>query len=178
MFNRVFEDGVPLDMAFSQRHSVVLASLFPNYVQNVWRKKLNSRFDHKKYSLEPEYGPLQAHPTVNDELPNKLIGGTVKLKANIAEITETDVKFIDGTVETDIDAIILGTGYIFGFPFLDKSVVDVKDNKVKLFKYMFPPQLPRQTLAVIGCFQPLGAIMPVSEQQCRLATRVFKVGLQ
>ena len=57
-------------------------------------------------------------------------------------------------------------------------MVDVKDNKVKLFKYMFPPQLARQTLAVIGCFQPLGAIMPVCEQQCRLETRVFKVCLQ
>ena len=176
MFNRVFEDGAPLDMAFSTRLGVALASNFPNYVQNSWRKKLNSRFNHKNYSLEPEYGPLQAHPTLNDELPNKLIAGTVKVKADIAEVTDTDIRFTDGTTETDIDAIILGTGYIFGFPFLGKSVVDVKDNKVKLFKYMFPPHLSRHTLAIIGCFQPLGAIMPVSEQQCRLATRVFKVG--
>ena len=107
----------PLDMVFSQRHTVVLASYFPNFVQNVWRKKLKNRFDHKKYSMEPEYGPFQAQPTVNDELPNKLIAGTVKIKADVADITETDVKFIDGTVETGIDAIILGTGYIFGFPF-------------------------------------------------------------
>ena len=136
---------------------------------------MNDKFDHKTYSLEPEYGPFSAHPTISDELPNKLIAGSVKVKADIAEFKDTYIEFKDGTVEEDIDAVILATGYIFGFPFLDKSVVDVIENKVKLYKYMFPPQLSRHTLAIIGCFQPLGAIMPISEQQCRLATRVFKV---
>ena len=162
-------------MVFSQRHGVLLALKFPNFVANLWKKKMNYRFDHKKYSIEPSYGPFAAHPTVNDELPNKLVAGTVKVKADIAEFKETSVKFVDGTVEEDIDAVVLATGYVFGFPFMDKSVVEVQDNKVKLFKYIFPPQLEQNTLAIIGCFQPLGAIMPISEQQCRLATRVFKV---
>lgn len=39
---------------------------------------------------------------------------------------------------------------------------------------MFPPELERPTLAVIGLVQPLGAIMPISEMQARWATRVFK----
>jgi dimethylaniline monooxygenase (N-oxide forming) len=71
--------------------------------------------------------------------------------------------------------VVLATGYIFGFPFLDKRVVEVKDNRLPFFKYMFPPDLTHPTLAVIGCFQPLGAIMPAAELQCRLAARVFKV---
>ena len=73
--------------------------------------------------------------------------------------------------------VVLATGYIFGFPFLDKRVVDVKENRLPFYKYMFPPDLKHNTLAVIGCIQPLGAIMPISELQCRLATRVFKVGI-
>ena len=72
---------------------------------------------------------------------------------------------------------MLATGYKFGFPFIDKSVVDVKENRLPFYKYMFPPDLKHPTLAMIGCVQPLGAIMPISELQCRLATRVFKVSL-
>jgi dimethylaniline monooxygenase (N-oxide forming) len=69
----------------------------------------------------------------------------------------------------------LATGYIFGFPFIDEKALTVEDNKVNLYKSMFPPSVGKQTLAIIGCFQPLGAIMPICELQCRLATRVFKV---
>ena len=39
---------------------------------------------------------------------------------------------------------------------------------------MWPPQLQRGCLAIIGNVQPLGAINPISEMQCRWATRVFK----
>ena len=73
--------------------------------------------------------------------------------------------------------VVLATGYKFGFPFINKSVVDVKENRLPFYKYMFPPDLRHPTLAIIGCIQPLGAIMPISELQCRLATRVFKVNL-
>lgn len=90
------------------------------------------------------------------------------------EIYQTGVEFEDGTFEDDIDAVILATGYRFGFPFLDKSVIDVVNNKVELYKLMFPSDLEKKTLACIGFIQPLGAIMPISEQQCRLFTRVVK----
>ncbi|KAH3798380.1 hypothetical protein DPMN_151979 [Dreissena polymorpha] len=40
---------------------------------------------------------------------------------------------------------------------------------------MFAPELERPTLAVVGFVQPSGAFMPISELQCRLATRIFKV---
>lgn len=69
----------------------------------------------------------------------------------------------------------MATGYVFGFPFIDKSVLEVKDNKVSLYKHMFQPDAEKQTLAIIGCFQPVGAIMPVAEMQCRLAAKVFTV---
>ena len=97
------------------------------------------------------------------------------MKPNIKCFTENGIQFDDGTQEDNIDAVILSTGYIFGFPFLEKSVIDVKSNRVCLYKYVFPPQLEKQTLAVIGCIQPFGAVNPISEMQCRLATRVFKV---
>lgn len=140
----------------------------------MFAKKLNERFDHAKYSLQPNFPPFSSHPTINDDLPNRIICGSIKIKPNVKKFTKTGVEFEDGTFEDDIDAVILATGYRFGFPFLDKSVIDVINNKVELYKSMFPPDLEKKTLACIGFIQPLGAIMPISEQQCRLFARVVK----
>ena len=116
---------------------------------------------------------LSQHPTVNDDLPNRIISGFVKVKTNVKEFTETAAIFEDGSREDDIDAVIFATGYSFAFPFLEDSVQVVK-NKVSLYKKVFPPNLEKPTLAIIGLIQPLGAIMPISELQGRWATQVFK----
>lgn len=176
VFNRVSVNGNPGDMMNATRAKQKIVKASPALATLLVQRRLNKRFDHKKYCLQPKFSPLQAHPTASDELPNRIISGGVIIKANVAEFTENGAIFEDGTRVNDLDAVVLATGYTFGFPFLDKNVTDVKENKVNLFKYMFPPDLERQTLAIIGCFQPLGAIMPISEMQCRLATRVFKVG--
>lgn len=108
---------------------------------------------------------------VNDDLPNRIIAGSVLMKCNVARFTETDAIFDDETVEKNIDAVVFATGYSFSFPFCKE--IKVENNKVSLYKYTFLPELEKQTLAVIGLIQPLGAIMPISELQCRLAARVF-----
>lgn len=77
-------------------------------------------------------------------------------------------------MEEDIDVIVFATGYTFSFPFLEDSLVKVEGNSVSLYKYMFPPQLEKPTLACIGLIQPLGSIFPTVELQARWATRVFK----
>jgi hypothetical protein len=46
-------------------------------------------------------------------------------------------------------------------------------SQVPLYKYVFPPDLPHPTLAVIGLVQPLGSLMPISEMQCRWVSRVL-----
>lgn len=112
------------------------------------------------------------HPTINDDLPNRIISGRVLVKPNVQEFTETSAIFEDGTRE-DIDAVVFATGYSFSFPFLEGCVKAV-ENQIPLYKFMFPPDLEKPTLAFIGLVQPLGAIMPISELQCRWATRVFK----
>ncbi|KAL2301736.1 hypothetical protein Nmel_011132 [Mimus melanotis] len=167
-------------------------------------KKLNARFDHSRYGLKPKHRYQQTlplprrdrlppsvccpawlfcapcawtgwvfhqHPTVNDDLPNRIISGRVQVKPNIQEFTETSAIFEDGTKE-DIDAVVFATGYSFSFPFLEGF--KVVENQIPLYKFVFPPDLEKPTLAFIGLIQPLGAIMPISELQCRWATRVFK----
>uniref|UniRef100_A0A671MGG6 Flavin-containing monooxygenase n=1 Tax=Sinocyclocheilus anshuiensis TaxID=1608454 RepID=A0A671MGG6_9TELE len=114
------------------------------------------------------------HPTVNDDLPNRILSGTVSVKPNVKEFRGSSVVFEDGTVEDDIDLVVFATGYTFSFPFLSSHAIPVSKNKVSLYKYVYPPGLERPTLAVIGLIQPLGAIMPISEMQARWAARVFK----
>lgn len=128
----------------------------------------------KHISLLHSYRLLSQHPMVNDDLPNRIISGTIKVKPNVREFRGSSVVFEDGTIEDDIDLVVFATGYTFSFPFLQSHVVSVTENKAQLYKYVFPPCLEKSTLAIIGLIQPLGAIMPISEMQARWATRVFK----
>ncbi|XP_075038592.1 flavin-containing monooxygenase 5-like [Mixophyes fleayi] len=170
--NRVSDYGYPLDMLTITRFLNTLKNSIPTSLLNkVAEAKMNKRFDHANYGLRPNHRIFSQHPMVNDDLPNRIIAGTVLVKSNVAKFTETDAIFDDETVEKNIDAVIFATGYTFSFPFCDE--LKVQYNKISLYKYTFLPELEKQTLAVIGLIQPLGAIMPISELQCRLATRVF-----
>lgn len=128
----------------------------------------------KHISLSQSSRLLSQHPMVNDDLPNRIISGTIKVKPNVREFRGSSVIFDDSTVEDNIDLVVFATGYTFSFPFLQRNVISVTENKTRLYKYVFPPGLERPTLAIIGLIQPLGAIMPISEMQARWATRVFK----
>ena len=77
-----------------------------SYAQN----KCNKRFDHRLYGLQPRHGLLSAHPTVNDELPNRIASGTVVVKPNIDCFTgPKSLRFADGTEVDDIDTVCLST---------------------------------------------------------------------
>ncbi|NXL89603.1 FMO5 monooxygenase, partial [Alectura lathami] len=173
VIHRVAEGGYPFDISYISRLTQLLYSLVPSSVSSFFlERKLNARFDHALYGLKPQHRVFSQHPTINDDLPNRIISGRVQVKPNIQEFTETSAIFKDGTRE-DIDAVVFATGYSFSFPFLE-GYVKVVENQVSLYKYVFPVDLEKPTLAFIGFIQPLGAIMPISEMQCRWATRVFK----
>ncbi|KAM5256058.1 flavin-containing monooxygenase 5 [Ctenodactylus gundi] len=174
ILNRVGNHGYPADVLFSSRFMYLLSKICGQSVTSAFlEKRMNERFDHEMFGLKPKHRVLNQHPTVNDELPNRIISGLVKVKGNVKEFTETAAIFEDGSKEDDIDAVIFATGYSFAFPFLEDSVKVVK-NKVSLYKKVFPPNLEKPTLAIIGLIQPLGAIMPIAELQGRWATQVFK----
>jgi dimethylaniline monooxygenase (N-oxide forming) len=53
----------------------------------------NSFFDHEDYQLKPQHRILAQHPMINDALPNRILSGTVIVKANIDRFTENGVIF-------------------------------------------------------------------------------------
>ena len=170
VLSRLGKGGEPADQQFSRRAALLMPLPLLKYL---FMKAVNQRFDHETFGLRPQHSIIGQHPMVNDDLPHRIIVGSVVVKPNVARFTKTGVVFDDGTQVNDLDAVIFCTGYKIGFNFVDESILPVSDNKVDLYKYVFPPNLAKPTLAVFGCVQPLGAIFPLSELQARWATRVF-----
>ena len=141
---------------------------------SLFLKLINQRFDHDHFALRPQHSLLGQHPMVNDDLPHRIITGTIIVKPNVSHFTKTGVVFDDGTQVNDLDVVIFCTGYKIGYKCIDQAVLPVSDNKVELYKYVFPPNLSKPTLAVLGCIQPFGAIFPLAELQARWATQVFR----
>ncbi|XP_055275630.1 putative dimethylaniline monooxygenase [N-oxide-forming] 6 isoform X2 [Moschus berezovskii] len=116
---------------------------------------------------------LRKEPVFNDELPSRILCGAVSIKPSVKEFTETSATFEDGTVFEAIDYVIFATGYSYAYPFLDDSIIKSRNNEVTLFKGIFPPFLEKQTLAVIGLVQSLGAAIPTADLQARWVVKVF-----
>ncbi|XP_037363908.1 flavin-containing monooxygenase 5-like [Talpa occidentalis] len=173
IWNRVWDSGMPMDIVLFTRFNSLLDNLLPASLTNrLMEKKLNARFNHDVYGLQPKHRFLSHQSTISDDLPNHIISGKIVMKPNIREFTETSVTFEDGT-EEDIDLVIFATGYKFSFPFLENDPA-ILDSKRTMYKYVFPPLLEKPTLAFIGILQPVGATIPTSEIQSRWAAHIFK----
>ncbi len=122
--------------------------------------------DVSRYGLRtPTHGMLQAHVTVSDTILTRLAHGAVLPKPNLVRFEGSDAVFEDGT-RAHVDVVVYCTGYRITFPFFDATLLDAPDNRISLYSRVFHPDIP--DLAFIGLIQPLGAIMPLAEEQGRL----------
>lgn len=160
-------------MVVTRRCLNFIAQVLPSCVLNwIQEKKMNKRFNHEHYGLSITKGARKI--IVNDELPTCILCGTVTMKTSVKEFTETSAVFEDGTVEENIDTVIFATGYTFSFPFLEEPLKSLCTKKIFLYKQVFPSNLERATLAIIGLISIKGSILAGTELQARWATRVFK----
>ena len=102
------------------------------------------------------------HPTVSQELHNRLVHGDIVPKGNIRELRGDRVLFEDGS-EEQVDAIIYATGYNIRFPFFDESLISAPGNSIPLWQRIFDPRF--KDLAFVGLVQPVCAMMPIAELQ-------------
>lgn len=78
IINRVWNFGEPSDLALLNRFISFTKKITPKWLQNrIMEDKINRKFDHGRFGLMPSHRFLEAHVTVNDELPNRIISGTV-----------------------------------------------------------------------------------------------------
>jgi dimethylaniline monooxygenase (N-oxide forming) len=160
--------GKPLDQS----------SLIPEWLPSKLRRQVVTRgfvLLHGRmsdYGLpEPDHLLGEAHPTVSSEVPSLVGAGDILPKPAIARLEPRHVVFQDGTRER-VDVIIYCTGYHISFPFLSPDVLSAPDNELPLFHRVFEPRY--RGLCLIGFAQPLGAIMPIAEQQARWVADYFQ----
>jgi cation diffusion facilitator CzcD-associated flavoprotein CzcO len=156
--------GKPLD----QIESSVAARTLPWKV----RQRLTSTLlkvavgDLTRYGLrQPAHGLFQAHATVSDVILSRLAHGRVTPKPNLARFEGSTAVFEDGT-RAHVDVVVYCTGYRISFPFFDEELVSAPDNRISLYERVFHLDVP--SLAFVGLIQPLGAVMPLAEEQGRL----------
>ncbi len=111
---------------------------------------------------EPDHEVLHAHPTVSQDLLNRLGHGDISVRPNIDRFEGPKVFFTDGSAG-EYDVVVYCTGYKVSFPFFTGTVVHAEDNHIDLYRRVVHPDLPG--LYFIGLIQPLGAIMPLAEAQ-------------
>ena len=111
---------------------------------------------------QPDHDVLEAHPTVSDDLLSRLGHGDIDVKPNVDRFEGSKVFFVDGTA-VEADVVVYCTGYQVSFPFLDDTVIRAEDNHIDLYRRVVSPDHPG--LYFVGLIQPLGAVMPLAEQQ-------------
>jgi len=111
---------------------------------------------------EPDHAVLHAHPTVSQDLLNRLGHGDITVRPTIDRFEGSKVFFADGSAG-EYDVVVYCTGYKVSFPFLGDEVVRAEDNHVELYRRVVHPDHPG--LYFVGLIQPLGAIMPLAEAQ-------------
>ncbi|XP_040307643.1 dimethylaniline monooxygenase [N-oxide-forming] 4 isoform X1 [Herpailurus yagouaroundi] len=174
VIHRCSNGGYPYNMVITRRYLNFMAQVLPSCVLNwIQERQMNKRFNHENYGLSITKGRKPKF-IVNDELPICILCGTVTMKTSVKEFTETSAVFEDGTVEENLDVVIFTTGYTFSFPFLEEPFKSLCTKKIFLYKQVFPSNLERATLAIIGLISLKGSILSGTELQARWATRVFK----
>ena len=119
--------------------------------------------DMERYGLpKPDHRPLEAHPTISDDILSRIAHGEVTPKPNIARLTGRTVVFTDGS-EVEADVVVYCTGYKVTFPFFDPGLIAAPDNDMPLFRRVFHPAIG--SVFFVGLLQPLGAIMPLAAAQ-------------
>lgn len=169
---RVGHRGWPTDSWVTTRGVNFLMSRLPfGWKNTILETMFSSRMDHEAYGLKPKHRILQQHPVTNDALPNCILSGRVLVRPNIKSFTEKGLVFEGETDVTEVDVVILGTGYEKEIAFIDQSIISpsASDRATGgLYKFVFSPELPHpHTLALIGMVHPLGPLTGASEIQSR-----------
>ncbi|CAJ0948890.1 unnamed protein product, partial [Mesorhabditis belari] len=173
VFSRMKGNDKCFDMELNNRFiTLSLLKVLPFWMlERMVEWDVEKRFDHEKFGLKPKHHIFSAHPTLSDELPNRVMSGTVKVKPGISKFVGSTVYFEDGTKAENVDEVVCCTGYSFTFPLLEKgNLLPVTGNRHGgIYKFMFPLQIAdKNSLALIGLVQPWGSIMPISEMQARV----------
>ena len=110
----------------------------------------------------PDHPPSAEHPTVSDEIFERIAAGAIVAKPNVAELAGGEIRFQDGASER-ADLLIYATGYRVSFPFLEPELTSAAADR--LFHRIFHPVI--RSLFFIGLVQPIGPTIRLVEAQSK-----------
>ncbi|GAB2581133.1 NAD(P)-binding domain-containing protein [Ramlibacter solisilvae] len=116
---------------------------------------------------KPRRGLASIFPTIAENLVNRIGDGRIRVVREPTAYEGNSVTFADGA-RAEVDAVIHATGYRMTFPFLDPQLLQVADNRMRLYMRTFHPRFP--TLSVIGGYQAQAqwGFLPLMECQAKL----------
>ncbi|CAL1263036.1 unnamed protein product [Larinioides sclopetarius] len=167
--------GFPYDYIFLRLCFYYLVKIIPLHFVS-WLLEslyLKSQLNKNTYKIKPRHNLLSKDPVLNDHINEKLSFEEITQKPDIKNFTKNGIIFEGDTEVTEVDVVIMATGYTYKFPFLEDSIVTQDEGIINLYKCMFPIHLKHSTLAVIGFVLPFGPGFPVLELQCRYAVQVL-----
>lgn len=115
----------------------------------------------------PDFTDGLVIPMLGDQLHHAYTHGDITYKPGIRSIDDDRVTFTDGT-EEKVDLVILATGYLPSYPFVDKAHLNWSPDQLRpgLYLNIFPPGTPN--LFVVGMVRPIGSHWDIYEAQAGL----------
>ncbi len=115
-------------------------------------------------------GALSKRPTVSEELLGCLERGEIVARPAIERFEGPEVVFVDGTREP-ADLVLCATGYHLDYPYLDRELIDTRDDDLELFLGTLHPR--RHDLFIVGVSRPAGAFWPIAEVHAQFAAALI-----
>lgn len=159
-----FTLGWPTDDVMDSLEAVPMPRKFRSWLYSLHHFISVGRYE--RFGLQkPDYGILEAHPTVNSHIPLYASQGLITPKPAISQLNGDTVHFTDGSAEK-IDMIVYATGYEISVPFIDRSHIFADDGAPKLFLNIF--HRDRNDLFAAGLIQANGSIWRTADMQAQL----------
>jgi cation diffusion facilitator CzcD-associated flavoprotein CzcO len=116
---------------------------------------------------DPDYRLYESHPVVNSLILHHLGHGDIKVRRDIRQIDGHTVTFTDGE-SADYDLILLATGYLLDYPFIDRTHLNWPPGQdaPQLYMNVFHPQY--DNLFIMGMIEAAGLGWEGRNQQARL----------
>ena len=136
--------------------------------------------------IASQVGEVSKHPVLISQRSENYLAFTAGYKEIVPEIAEflpksqgrRGVRFVDGRVEEDFDAILFATGYYYAFPFLtslEPKIISTGERVQHLYKHIFYIDDP--TIAFLGLPSKIIPFRTV-EGQAAVIARVWSGRLQ
>lgn len=121
---------------------------------------------------EPDHKIYESHPVVNSLILQHVGHGDISVRADIDRFDGHTVHFVDGT-SGEYDLIMLATGYLLHYPFIERRHLDWRDGAAApdLYLNIFPSG--RDDLAVLGMLEASGIGWQGRYEQAELMARYF-----